>query len=61
MFLLIFRSISKPLANLTEGTRALAEGKLSYRLDTSGKDELSQLAKDFNSLTHRLNELEKQK
>jgi nitrogen fixation/metabolism regulation signal transduction histidine kinase len=56
---LIFRSISKPLANLAEGTRSLAEGKLFYRLDTSGNDELSQLAKDFNSLTRRLNELEK--
>jgi methyl-accepting chemotaxis protein len=58
---LILRSISKPLANLTEGTRALMEGKLFYRLDTSGKDELAQLAKDFNSLARRLNELEKQK
>jgi nitrate/nitrite-specific signal transduction histidine kinase len=58
---LIVRSISKPLASLTEGTRALAEGKFYYRLDSSGNDELAQLAKDFNSLTHRLNELEKQK
>jgi methyl-accepting chemotaxis protein len=58
---LILRSISKPLANLTEGMRTLAEGKLSYRLDTSGNDELSQIAKDVNSLTRRLNELEKQK
>jgi HAMP domain-containing protein len=47
---LIFRSISKPLANLMEGTRAMAEGKFIYRLDTSRNDELSQLAKDFNSL-----------
>ncbi len=55
---LIFRSISKPLASLAEGTRALAEGKSFYRLDTSRKDELAQIAKDFNTITRRLNELE---
>jgi two-component system, NtrC family, sensor histidine kinase KinB len=56
MSILICRSISKPLANLTKGTRAMAEGKLLFRLDASGNDELSQLAKDFNTLTHRLTE-----
>jgi signal transduction histidine kinase len=58
---LIFRSISKPLAHLTEGTRAIAEGKFFYRLDTSRNDEFSQLAKDFNSMTRRLNELDEMK
>jgi len=58
---LIFRSISKPLAHLTEGTRAIAEGKFFYRLDTSRNDEFSQLAKDFNRMTLRLNELDKLK
>jgi signal transduction histidine kinase len=55
---LIFRSISNPLAHLTEGTRAIAEGKFFYRLDTTRNDEFSQLAKDFNSMTRRLNELD---
>jgi signal transduction histidine kinase len=59
--LLIVRSISKPLANLTEGTRAIAEGKFFYRLDASRKDEFSQLARDFNTMTHRLNELDELK
>jgi signal transduction histidine kinase len=58
---LIYRSISKPLANLTEGTRAIAEGKFFYRLDTSRNDEFSQLAKDFNTMTHRLNDLDELK
>lgn len=58
---LIFRSISKPLASLTEGTRAIAEGKFFYRLDASRNDEFSQLAKDFNTMTHRLNELDELK
>jgi signal transduction histidine kinase len=58
---LIFHSISKPLANLTEGTRAIAEGKFFYRLDTSRSDEFAQLAKDFNTMTLRLNELDELK
>ena len=58
---LIYRSISHPLANLTEGTRAIAEGKFYYRLDTSRNDEFSQLAKDFNTMTRRLNELDELK
>jgi methyl-accepting chemotaxis protein len=51
---LICRSISKPLAHLIEGTRAIAEGKSFYRLDTTRDDELSQLAKDINAITRRL-------
>jgi two-component system sensor histidine kinase GlrK len=58
---LIYRSISNPLAHLTEGTRAIAEGKFYYRLDTSRKDEFSQLARDFNTMTLRLNELDELK
>jgi two-component system sensor histidine kinase GlrK len=57
----ILRSISEPLRNLTQGTRAIAEGKFFYRLDTSHNDEFSQLARDFNSMTQRLNELDQMK
>jgi signal transduction histidine kinase len=59
--LLIVRSISKPLAHLTEGTRAIADGKFFYRLDTTRNDEFSQLARDFNKMTLRLNELDELK
>jgi len=58
---LIYRSISNPLAHLTEGTRAIAEGKFYYRLDTSRNDEFSQLARDFNTMTRRLSELDELK
>lgn len=57
----VVRSISRPLHYLTEGTRAVAQGKFSYRLDETGKDELAQLARDFNSMTRRLNELDEMK
>jgi len=58
---LIVRSISKPLVNLTEGTRAITEGKYFYRLDTTRDDEFAQLAKDFNTMIRRLNELDELK
>ena len=57
----IYRSISKPLAHLTEGTHAISEGKFFYRLDTTRSDEFSQLAKDFNAMTRRLDELDRMK
>lgn len=57
----IMRSIGRPLALLTEGTRRLSEGQFDYRLDTSRGDEFAQLARDFNSMTHRLNELDQMK
>lgn len=59
--LLIVRSISEPLRYLTQGTRAITEGKFFYRLDTSRNDEFSQLARDFNMMTERLNELDQLK
>jgi signal transduction histidine kinase len=58
---LIYHSISKPLQHLTEGTRAIAEGKFFYRLDTTRNDEFAQLAMDFNTMTRRLNELDEMK
>ncbi len=48
--LLIIRSVAGPLRSLAEGTRAIAEGKSFYRLDTSRRDELSQIARDFNTI-----------
>ena len=57
----IYRSISKPLAHLTEGTRAITEGKFFYRLDATRRDEFSQLARDFNAMTRRLDELDRMK
>ncbi len=57
----IMRSIGRPLALLTEGTRRLSEGQFDYRLDTTRGDEFAQLALDFNSMTRRLNELDQMK
>ena len=58
---LIVRSIPKPLGQLTAGTRAVAGGKFSYRLNQSGNHEFSWLARDFNRMTARLDELDQMK
>jgi signal transduction histidine kinase len=55
---LIVRSIVKPLKQLTVGTRAVAQGKFHCQLDASARDELGQLARDFNAMTRRLGELD---
>ncbi len=51
---LIVRSVSVPLSNLVQGTRAMAEGGQIYRLDTSRSDEIAQIAKDFNTIAEHL-------
>jgi signal transduction histidine kinase len=55
---LIVRSITRPLKQLTAGTRAVAEGKFGCHLETSSEDEFAELARDFNSMTQRLGELD---
>jgi two-component system sensor histidine kinase GlrK len=57
----IVRSVLMPLSQLARGTRAVAGGDFSYRLDASKKDEFAQLAADFNTMAHRLDELDQMK
>jgi len=61
VLLAMARSISRPLRQLTAGTRAVAKGKFFYQLDASGKDEFSELARDFNTMTRKLSELDRLK
>jgi two-component system sensor histidine kinase GlrK len=56
--LLIVRSIFTRLRQLTAGTRAVAEGRFVHQLDASGRDEFSQLARDFNTMTQKLGALD---
>src|SRR5262249_1956449 len=57
----IVRSINDRLRRLTQGTRAIAKGQFWHRLPTHGKDEFSELARDFNVMTERLGELDEMK
>jgi two-component system sensor histidine kinase GlrK len=58
---LLVRSIVGPLGRLAEGTREVSAGRFGHRLDTSGGGEFAQVARDFNSMTERLDELDRMK
>jgi signal transduction histidine kinase len=57
VFLVLRRSLSRPIRSLLVGARALGEGDLSHRVkvQTSG-DELAQLAAEFNRMADNLAE-----
>lgn len=57
----IVRSISRELTRLKAGTRAVAGGDFAYRLPTGTSREFAQVARDFNTMTHRLGELDDMK
>ncbi len=61
MSALIARSILRPLDRLAKGTREVSAGRYDYRLEAIGEDEFSQVAHDFNSMTGRLDELDRMK
>ena len=58
---LLVRSIVQPLERLTEGTREVSAGRFDYRLAARGRDEFAQVAHDFNTMTERLDELDRMK
>ena len=57
----IVRSINDPLRRLTRGTRAIAKGEFWHRLPAYGRDEFSELARDFNVMTEKLGALDQMK
>ncbi len=52
--LLVARSISKPLYELTKGAGIIGKGDLEHRVELKTKDELGQLATAFNEMTESL-------
>ncbi len=52
--LIIARSISKPLDELTKGAEIIGKGDLGHKVGVKGKDELGQLAASFNRMTASL-------
>jgi two-component system sensor histidine kinase GlrK len=58
---LFVRSINDPLRRLTQGTRAIAKGQFWHRLPADGRDEFSELARDFNFMAEKLGELDQMK
>jgi PAS domain S-box-containing protein len=55
--LVITRSITQPLAQLVEGSKALARGEFHHQVFVTGKDELAHLGQVFNNTARRLQDL----
>ena len=55
---LLSKHFLAPVHRLAEGTRALAEFKFDTKIDVRTKDELGQLAADFNQMAHTLKKYE---
>lgn len=55
--LLISRSITEPLQQMTAATQELAAGDLSRKIEINSQDELKVLADSFNSMTDQLQDL----
>ena len=50
----IARSISRPIIKLSQATSLIAAGDLSYRISINSKDEIGQLAEEFNKMSEKL-------
>src|SRR4029077_5344730 len=57
----IVQSIVVPLRRLTQGTRAIAKGQFWPRIAADGEDEFADVARDFNTMSERLGELDRMK
>src|SRR6202163_2013222 len=55
--LAITRSITQPLAQLVESSRALARGEFQHQVSVTGNDELAHLGQVFNDTARRLRDL----
>ena len=55
--LVITRSITRPLEQLVEGSKMLAQGEFQHRVPVQGEDELAQLGRVFNDTARRLQDL----
>ena len=59
--LFLVRSIVRPLSRLAAGAREISAGRFGHRLAATGRDEIAEVARDFNSMAARLEELDQLK
>ena len=52
--LLLARSVSRPLARITQATQEIARGNLDHRLEVEGPDEVRSLAESFNLMAQEV-------
>ena len=56
--LILSKALTRNTARLLGGIRSVREGEYSHRVAVQGKDEMAQLAMEFNELTDRLQTIE---
>ena len=56
MGVLVVRSITRPIYQLTRATREISRGDLRIRVEAGGSDEVGELARHFNFMIRRLGE-----
>jgi light-regulated signal transduction histidine kinase (bacteriophytochrome)/HAMP domain-containing protein len=54
LFIVAWRRMLVPLMQLQKGTQLIAEGKLDYRVGIASRDEIGELATNFNTMAERL-------
>jgi len=55
----LVKTITRPIGNLSAGIERMAHGDLSSRVEVKGKNEFAQLALAFNSMSERIEQLDK--
>jgi signal transduction histidine kinase len=53
--------ISRPIRHLRDGAREIGEGALDHRIEITSRDELGELAEEFNVMAAKLQELDQLK
>jgi light-regulated signal transduction histidine kinase (bacteriophytochrome) len=51
---LIHRNVLAPIGRLGEATREVAAGNWNYKLDVTGDDEIADMSRNFDAMTHSL-------
>ena len=51
---LVASRIAKPIEQLQDGTNIIAKGDLNYKIDSSGQDEIGELARSFNQMVKKI-------
>jgi two-component system sensor histidine kinase GlrK len=59
--ILLLYTINRSVRQLSQGTHAIAQGDFGHRIPAKGRDEFAEVARDFNSMSERLAELDQMK
>lgn len=57
--LFVMRTFTRPIGDLSEGIRKMSRGDLSTRVNVRGKNEFAELARAFNSMSEKIEALDK--